>query len=279
MDKTCVHPEGSENTENDYYVYTPVNPKAEESFPLVIVNHGSGANARVCESFGWIELAGKNRFMLVMAENTEPEYLHGIIQEITASYPVDTSRVYMTGTSLGAYRTKAYAGMYPNEVAAIAPMNASFGFLDGVDGDAALLKSMKMPMLFVAGTADVYHMLPVMNQANPQRGSIAAWNVLVEMQGFPEYTITEEESRQLLESTTDLLEYYTGLRLSQAIVHNYVNNRTFEINFTADDGPSLLSLIVEENGSHEPLGYDAEFAWNFFAHFSRDTQTGTLFIH
>lgn len=277
MDKTLVRPEGAEDNQQDYYVYTPVDMDATAQYPLVIVNHGRGANARVCESFGWIELAGREKLILVMAENTEPANLHDILDQVKAAYPVDASRVYATGTSQGGMHSKQFAGLYPNEVAAIAPMNVSFAFLDGEDGDAQALATVGMPMLFVAGTADVYCPLPV-RAAGGSMGSFDGWNTLVKMQGFEEYAITAEKSAALLDGTTDLLEYYTGLRLPEADVHSYVNNRTFQVNFTGEDGVTRLSLVIEENGSHEPLGYDAQFAWDFLKNFARDTQTGELIV-
>lgn len=277
MEKTLVHPEGAEDHQQDYYVYTPVDMAEGAQYPLVIVNHGSGANARVCESFGWIELAGREGFMLVMSENVEPEFLHGVLEEVKAAYPVDASRVYMTGTSMGGMASKKFAGLYPDEVAAIAPMNVSFAFIDGEDGDAQALAARGMPMLFVAGTSDVYNPLPV-RDAGGSMGSFDGWNALVTMQGFEEYAITPEESAALLDETTDLLEHYTGLRLPEATVHSYVNNRTFQCDFTNDAGVTMLSLVIEENGSHEPLGHDVDFAWDFLKRFARDTETGELIV-
>ena len=269
MEKILVRPQDAADSSQDYYVYMPVNAAAEERFPLVIVNHGANANARVCESFGWIELAGEERFMLAMAENTQPEALYAMLQAIKADYPVDASRVYMTGTSQGGNYSKQFAGLYPDEVAAIAPMNISFSFLDGVDGDIEALREKGIPMLFVAGTADVYHPLPIRNNANALMGSVKGWNDLLALQGFTEYCISEDESAQLLETSMNLLESYTGLRLPEPIIHNYVNNRTFECRFTDPEGVTRLCLIIEENGSHEPLGEDAKFAWNFLKQFSR----------
>ena len=269
MEKLLVRPEGAQDNTQDYYVYLPVNAAEGESFPLVIVNHGANANARVCESFGWIELAGVDRFMLAMAENTQPEALYQMLQDIKANYPVDSSRVYMTGSSQGGRYSKKFAGLYPDEVAAIAPMNIAFGFIDGEDGDIAALREKGMPMLFVAGTADVYNPLPLRNNANALMGSIQGWNNLMQLHGQEEYQITAEESQQLLETSMNLLEHYTGLRLPEAKVYNAVNNRTFQCDFVNAQGVSTLSLVIEENGSHEPLGHDAELAWHFLKQFTR----------
>ena len=268
MQKILVHPDNAQDTMGDYYVYVPIDAAKDERFPLVIVNHGSNSNARVCESFGWIELAGQNRFMLAMSENTDPEFLHEMLMEIKANYSVDEHRVYMTGTSNGGRCSKQFACRYPDEVAAIAPMNVTFA-LNEEDGNASVLKEKGMPMLFVAGTADAFNPLPVRNGDNILMASIDGWNRLIALHGFEQYHITAEESAQLLETSINLLEHYTGLRLPEAKVYNAVNNRTFQCDFVNAEGVTTLSLIIEENGSHEPLGYDAELAWNFMKQFTR----------
>ena len=280
MEKTLVRPEGAEDNQQDYYVYTPVDMDAAAQYPLVIVNHGGGANARSCESFGWIDVAAQEKLILVMAEDTEAESLRRILDEVKAAYPVDESRVYLTGSSQGARRSKKFAGLYPNEIAAIAPMNAPFAFFDG-DGDAQQLAALKMPIIITTGSADKYYILPVHEEGNDaasSHGSFEGWNTLVTMQGFEEYVITAEESAALLEQTTNLLEHYTGLRLPEAIVYNHINNRTFQCNFTNGDGVTMLSLVIEENGSHDPIGYDAQISWDYMKQFARDTQTGELIV-
>lgn len=263
---------------DDCYVYVPVDLEEGKTYPMVLVNHGGGTVARTSEAYGWIELAGREGIILMMAENTEPENLHTWMGKIMEKYPVDPSRVYSTGSSQGGMYSKQLAGLYPKEIAAIAPMNISFTFNPETDGDPEVLKELKMPMLFVAGTADVYHPLPMSQAGNANMGSFEGWNNLVDLQGVPEYAITAEESAELVNSSLNLLEYYTGLRLPEAQIHDYINHRAFQCDFPGEDGVALLSVVIEENGIHDPLYGDVEYAWNFLKQFSRNTETGELIV-
>lgn len=47
----------------------------------------------------------------------------GLLDQICASYPVDTSRIYVTGLSMGGFGTWQYIADYPQKFAAAAPLS------------------------------------------------------------------------------------------------------------------------------------------------------------
>src|SRR5690606_30403874 len=54
--------------------------------------------------------------------------LHALLHHLIASYKVDTTRVYLTGLSMGGYGTWYFASEYPERFAAIAPICGGGGW-------------------------------------------------------------------------------------------------------------------------------------------------------
>ena len=48
--------------------------------------------------------------------------INGLVDEIIKKYEVDTSRIYLTGLSMGGFGTWSLASMHPERFAAIAPI-------------------------------------------------------------------------------------------------------------------------------------------------------------
>ena len=53
---------------------------------------------------------------------SELHTINGLIEEVVEKYQVDTSRIYLTGLSMGGFGTWSLASMYPERFAAIAPV-------------------------------------------------------------------------------------------------------------------------------------------------------------
>lgn len=71
-----------------------------------------------------------------------------------ATYPIDSSRVYMMGLSAGGYFTYRYPVLFPNRVAAIAPMSAG-GPVENGDAIEKFCSAMKtMPIWAFHGDSD-----------------------------------------------------------------------------------------------------------------------------
>jgi len=268
--------EGDENTA--YYTYVPVNAAEGETFPLVVCNHGGGSNASSCEGYGWCEKAAAERLMVVMAEDVSVESLHTILATVKAEYPVNASRVYMVGNSMGGMMSRAYAGAYPEEIAAIGPVSNSFVFTEN-DGDMEKLAQMKMPAIFVAGNADVHNVLPVAALGSPITGTMDSWNNLMKVHNIEGYDMTQEESNKLIMNSMNAAEHYAGVHLPQdIIVHEYVNCRDFQVFFTGTDGLTTLSLVIGENQPHYMLKENVDLMWDFMKQFGRNQETGELML-
>ena len=116
-----------------YILEYPRNQPTGKLLPLIIFLHGSGERgdsidlvrvhgpwyfASENDDFPFIILAPQCR----EGETWEPDKLDLFLDEIIASHPVDTNRIYLTGLSRGGFGTWDWAFYRPDRFAAIAPI-------------------------------------------------------------------------------------------------------------------------------------------------------------
>jgi predicted peptidase len=147
-----------------YYSFLPEDHyfEADESFPLVIFLHGSGEKGNGTTEVSRVLVHGppklvKNgrRFPFILISPQLPAsqggWPVGLVDELIArakvAYRVDTTRIYVTGLSLGAFGTWAYATSRPNVVAAVVPIAGA-----GSTGQACSMKN--IPTWAFHGDAD-----------------------------------------------------------------------------------------------------------------------------
>ena len=262
---------------DDYYVYSPVGAKGqtETSYPCIIVNHGGGEPAYQAETFGYCQIAAREGIILIMAENEEPENLYNILQKVKTEYPIDESRIYATGSSMGAGQSITLAATYPTLLAAITQLDVAPKFVDQTENQEAFdaVKEAGIAVVNIAGLADKYGAYPLgVNEMN----SVSGWNDLVTVTGNEDYCLTEEESAELAANSLNIAEHITGGKFEETSFLYPVNNKVMVNDFTNGDGINNLRVIVVDNKGHIPSGYDAEYSWEFMKHFSRSLETGEL---
>src|SRR5690348_14723690 len=124
-----------------YLLYLPQDYAKQDNWPLMIFLHGYGERGNDLELVKKHGLpkniqAGEN-FPFIIASPQCPDTtawpeqvdeLKGLIDSLIAEYKVDTSRVYLTGLSMGGYGTWFLASRYPEKFAAIAPICGGGGW-------------------------------------------------------------------------------------------------------------------------------------------------------
>ena len=110
-DKILKESFGSGGRQRTYYLYVPESVKAEKPAPLVVLLHGSGRNGLLLME-RWKDLAAKEGIILAGPDslNTRewnlgadgPDFIHDVVDIVSAQHPVDPRRVYLFGHSAGA---------------------------------------------------------------------------------------------------------------------------------------------------------------------------------
>ena len=119
--------------ELQYLLEYPKTIQSGQLLPLIVFLHGSGERGdsidlvRVHGPWYYAEHYGDFPFMILApqckeGETWEPVKLDLLLDEIIANYPVDTSRIYLTGLSRGGFGTWDWALYRPDRFAAIAPV-------------------------------------------------------------------------------------------------------------------------------------------------------------
>ncbi|MBN1844321.1 MAG: prolyl oligopeptidase family serine peptidase [Sedimentisphaerales bacterium] len=121
---------------SQYWLYLPAEyGRTEKKWPLILFLHGAGErgdNLELVTKHGPPKLARQGKafpFIIVSPQcptnywwPTELEVLNALLDEIIEKYPVDTSRIYLTGLSMGGFGSWSLACRNPERFAAVAPI-------------------------------------------------------------------------------------------------------------------------------------------------------------
>jgi predicted peptidase len=127
-----------------YLLYLPVDygKDPQQKWPLILFLHGSGERGSDLEllkrqplpktldrqkDFPFIVISPQ--LSLAMANWSDLiEPVKTLLDQIQASYSVDTQRIYLTGLSMGGFGTWEFALRYPRRFAAIVPIAGGYRF-------------------------------------------------------------------------------------------------------------------------------------------------------
>ena len=242
------------------------NPKLK--VPLVITLHGMGDDPIYqADSNGWTAKAAEKGFIVISPAYPGPtpegeKVVLAILDYAEKTYPIDETRVYLAGYSMGGAATAIIGLKNMDKFAAIAPMGAT-GYHD--DTFSVYVNSIKdrteIPFMMIIGTEDRPNVttdergnksisgggplkdglkllmeINDINNSNPDYALYPYW-------GYPTYNPEVLFSRNL--------KYCAG----------YMSRE-------GSDKP-IAKLVLFENAGHAHSDYYATLAWDFFSIFSR----------
>ncbi|MGM9594227.1 MAG: hypothetical protein ACI3U8_07720 [Candidatus Onthomonas sp.] len=218
-----------------------------------------------------------------------------ILQDAARQYPIDLSRVYMTGHSHNGHFTQEFARRHPKVVACIAPLGNSPGLPTPAvsheavavdDARAAIMETMDMPTCIICGCGEVGGMVPICQTAHAfeaginvegyaasAEGKMAMWRRRLKAERCPDQTVEEilatanssNKAVRALGIPTDRAEtvYIDGFEHYIADIQNV-------------DGKYHFRVVAIENMPHMTLPSMHLCAWNYMRRFARDTETGEV---
>ncbi len=142
----------------DFWVYTPQDYYYSlDNTPVIIFLHGRslcGRNLNRVKRYGPLDAIVKGRqidALVLVPQNPggswKPDKINDVLEWTKKHYPLDSTRVYVIGMSLGGYGTLDFAGTYPDKVAAAMALCGGSTLKD-VSGLGEL------PLWIMHGTAD-----------------------------------------------------------------------------------------------------------------------------
>lgn len=128
-------PGGITQTTVRYWLYLPKDYDADPTkrWPIVLFLHGAGERGKDLNQVAvhgppkLVKNGGEFPFILVSPQCPSSERWHaaplvGLMDELSRTLRVDTTRWYATGLSMGGYGTWELASVYPHRFAAVAPV-------------------------------------------------------------------------------------------------------------------------------------------------------------
>lgn len=135
-----------------YRLHVPFGYSSNNVYPLVLLLHGGGGNARQIErTTGMSEKSDKEGFIAVYPDGTgrvenvyvwnsgfccasayednvdDVGFIKALINEVKSSYAIDPDRIYIAGFSNGGMMTHRLGSELSDLVAAIAPVSGAYG--------------------------------------------------------------------------------------------------------------------------------------------------------
>ena len=272
-----------------WYEYIPkqMQEAAPSTVPLVVLLHGHGNDPRTqSESSGFIELAAEEGFMVVEMEwqgskGYQPMGLDGIeavISVILQKYPqIDTSRIYAEGLSAGAMTSNMLGVRKSHLFAAVAGHSGGIFSGNGLGyyayGSEPLMNeaiqkrgNVEVGFCSVVGTHD--DTIRFFNKDNWEGNPyLNVWRIYETINGMPvtgnlDFSVDSTFGFALQDRTT----IHTGK--SEDI--------TIEFGQLYKDEKPMIRLMVINNYGHWNFKPAARLIWDFFRHFSCDTETKEL---
>lgn len=112
----------------DFWIYTPQKyASSSRSLPLIFYLHGAsccGTDLEKVRSYGTVDALSDGMLLpaIVIAPQSQtswsPKKLNDLLEWAKRNLPVDESRIYVLGMSLGGYGTMDFVNAYPEKIAA-----------------------------------------------------------------------------------------------------------------------------------------------------------------
>jgi hypothetical protein len=242
-----------------------VRENPDKPAPLVIVLHGmSDDPLNVVNGCGWADKAAQEDFIVVSPDREDADYLIEVIEYTKKLYNIDTSRIYVTGFSMGGMNSAVAGYAHTDVFAAMAPMGATGSNMLPDSHGGAYSGRMKDSTAY-----DIPACVIV--------GSIDDSNVRT-VDGVPVIAGIEEGALELIFQFNNI---YPGKKDYEAAPlwgykpnNSYVlkdKNQEWVVNEFYKEGYStpFIELVTFVGAGHANSDYMAEIAWNFLSRYSR----------
>ncbi len=248
---------------------------SEKKKPLVMCFHGGGDTAITTASIaGWPKIAAENDFILCAIEmhmrTTATETIE-VIEQLKQIYPVDETRIYATGFSMGGIKTWDLYQEYPEVFAALAPMGATVNV--GMNTQFASVPEVNedvlVPLFYSGGENSPLNELPFQS-----RICVSRVNYLFKVN---EVEVPFELSIGNRSEWTDSVYGHEGDIVEEYVDEAYPESLTKIRYYRSADGNVYTALCSIWKHQHEIRPFTCEKAWEFMKRYHR-SEDGEIII-
>jgi poly(3-hydroxybutyrate) depolymerase len=287
------------NFPHTWYEYIPPRLRGtDEKVPLVFYFHGVNCVPLYgAEQSNWHDIADKENFIVVYpapAVNkawnifNDPslpndfDFVMALIEHMKGVHPIDETRIYATGFSMGGMMTHALTGAYPNIFAAGAPCNAFdfayfkkpnqvlTGIVKGADTQKLSHESLQKTMADKRKAEKDYRM-PIFQNAGLVDSTICTWPVDDTTDDVRTSTINRWKKYNNISCENALdASTLTGLKADEGFFEDE-KERFYHQRWRSEDkgNPALFELLTAKRMPHAIDPVQIEYAWKFIKKFSR----------
>lgn len=292
-----------------WYEYIPPQLRGTtEKVPLLFYFHGGGCVPLYgAEQSDWHEVADKENFIVVYPEasqnnmwnawddreilpHSDRDFFLALIEHMKTVHPIDETRIYVSGFSMGGMMSNAMACALPEVITAAAPCNAFHeGYFSTYQEFTSRLKG--TPYDPAASAVSGKSNSPIRTEGDQKKAAFDYRMPVIQTAGLIDgrWPITDP-------SDSRLKTFYYWRSYNHLHTDPFVPDGTSESGLTADetvydgdddrflrhrwfapDGTALYELFLTKRCPHALDIRTASYAWDFLKKFSRNPD-GTLNI-
>ncbi len=281
--------------DGDYIVFSPLDPEPGRKYPMIFTISGGNSNLYFVETLGWTHLAAEEKIIQVIPQiefadrnpRMDRDRPYELLDRLIAAYPVDETRIYMTGFSHGGILSQwngtahfeRFAGICPSGIRPGdgGPRRRGPGFMIPYDFPATEeVCRAHVPVVYCIGMAEQPEHLPLYHEnyapifEHYLDEHVLMLKPITRMNETPDI---DEKTILACADSEDPCERAIGLPLKNTHVETYFGAKHYFGDVPSADDVVRTRYIGVENQPHHPSAAWARLSWDFIKRFHRDPVT------
>lgn len=266
-----------DDLESKYATYVPAELEEGKLYPLMIISSGGSDPIWATEVYGIAQLSAKEGYITVAPQTRDADKQIEIIKEVAAKYPVDMTRIYLTGNGGGMMSSVNTLVRYPEYFAAAVPFGCEFVLRNFRTGEAYLSeeemeanflgRNMQLPVMILDGTAAYTDWKPI--NASGNENTLNDFNMWFRINGIIAPEVTNKSCILQITYSDKKVNHYSGFDFEKTWDVTYETEYYFG-EYCDANGVPLFRVGISKDGSHWHMPSYAALIWDYCSMFSRN---------
>lgn len=233
--------------------------------------------------YDFIEICARGEFMMLFFALETPEdndeVLPGILAEVMERYPVDPTRVYLTGQSHNGYYALEFYRRHPKLIAGAATLCDPVGLQVGAvidyyktqaDEIVTSFREYTFPLIDINGELENRYRRKDRTPEEIEDDVLYFQNRLTAFHLKPR----SREEIMAAQTSPDYATRRNGVPADRTEVRYMMGDEVYISDYQNEDGKWIFRYASIENTPHMIMPQMAELSWEFLRRFARDPETG-----